>query len=147
MGFYAPAQIVRDARLHGVEVRPVCINGSEWDCTLEPADGRYFAMRLGLRMAKGLSEGHAARLTAHRRALAYRDVEYAWRRAAVTFPYRTKWPAPTHSTVSALLPDRAVGNPGRGRDGVGADDRDWFAASVGAVTGAAGGDPAYAGWR
>ena len=38
MGFYAPAQIVRDARLHGVEVRPVCVNASEWDCTLE-ADG------------------------------------------------------------------------------------------------------------
>jgi error-prone DNA polymerase len=38
MGFYAPAQIVRDARQHGVEVRPVCINASQWDCTLEPAD-------------------------------------------------------------------------------------------------------------
>jgi len=36
MGFYAPAQIVRDAREHGVEVRPVCINESRWDCTLEP---------------------------------------------------------------------------------------------------------------
>jgi error-prone DNA polymerase len=36
MGFYAPAQIVRDARDHGVEVRPVCINASRWDCTLEP---------------------------------------------------------------------------------------------------------------
>ena len=35
MGFYAPAQIVRDAREHGVEVRPVCINASRWDCTLE----------------------------------------------------------------------------------------------------------------
>ncbi|MDP8995206.1 MAG: error-prone DNA polymerase, partial [Pseudomonadota bacterium] len=37
MGFYAPAQIVRDAREHGVEVRPVCINASRWDCTLEEA--------------------------------------------------------------------------------------------------------------
>src|SRR5690606_8903804 len=36
MGFYAPAQIVRDARDHGVGVRPVCINASRWDCTLEP---------------------------------------------------------------------------------------------------------------
>jgi error-prone DNA polymerase len=35
MGFYAPAQIVRDARDHGVAVRPVCINQSRWDCTLE----------------------------------------------------------------------------------------------------------------
>jgi error-prone DNA polymerase len=38
MGFYAPAQIVRDAREHGVEVRPVCVNASRWDCTLEPAE-------------------------------------------------------------------------------------------------------------
>ena len=37
MGFYAPAQIVRDARDHGVEIRPVCVNASRWDCTLEPA--------------------------------------------------------------------------------------------------------------
>src|SRR4249920_2031814 len=37
MGFYAPSQIVRDAELHGVEVRPVCVNTSEWDCTIEPA--------------------------------------------------------------------------------------------------------------
>ncbi|GLV25834.1 hypothetical protein TomTYG45_22670 [Sphingobium sp. TomTYG45] len=47
MGFYAPAQIVRDARQHGVEVRPVSINHSHWDCTLEPARGRYGAVRLG----------------------------------------------------------------------------------------------------
>ena len=37
MGFYAPAQIVRDARDHGVEVRPADVNFSDWDCTLEPA--------------------------------------------------------------------------------------------------------------
>src|SRR6185437_16229670 len=38
MGFYAPAQIVRDARDHGVEVRPADVNFSDWDCTLEPLD-------------------------------------------------------------------------------------------------------------
>ena len=38
MGFYAPAQIVRDAQAHGVEVRPVCVNASRWDCTLEPTE-------------------------------------------------------------------------------------------------------------
>ncbi|HEY1605823.1 MAG TPA: error-prone DNA polymerase [Allosphingosinicella sp.] len=38
MGFYQPAQIVQDAQKHGVEARPVCINKSEWDCTLEPPD-------------------------------------------------------------------------------------------------------------
>ncbi len=60
MGFYAPAQIVRDAELHGVEVRPVCINASQWDCTLEAADRKYLAVRLGLRMVKGLAEAYAA---------------------------------------------------------------------------------------
>jgi error-prone DNA polymerase len=40
MGFYQPAQIVRDARDHGVEVRPVCVNASRWDCTLEPSPAR-----------------------------------------------------------------------------------------------------------
>ena len=63
MGFYAPAQIVRDARDHGVEVRPVCINASDWDCTLEPAGDR-FAVRLGLRMVKGLAEAHAQAILA-----------------------------------------------------------------------------------
>ncbi len=62
MGFYAPAQIVRDARDHGVEVRPVCANASRWDCTLEPTGSRSgFAVRLGLRMVKGLAKAHARR--------------------------------------------------------------------------------------
>ena len=48
MGFYAPAQIVRDARDHGVEIRPVCVNASRWDCTLEPTTVETrFAVRLG----------------------------------------------------------------------------------------------------
>jgi error-prone DNA polymerase len=83
MGFYAPAQILRDARAHGVEVRPVCVNASRWDCTLEPAAGRPLAVRLGLRMAKGLSNDDAARIVAHRAATPYRGVEELWRRAGV----------------------------------------------------------------
>ena len=55
MGFYQPAQIVIDARNHGVEVRPVDINHSSWDNTLEEKSGRYFALRLGFRQIKGLS--------------------------------------------------------------------------------------------
>ena len=57
MGFYAPAQIVRDAREHGIDVRPVDVNRSEWDNTLEECmeDGR-FAVRLGFRQVSGLSE-------------------------------------------------------------------------------------------
>ena len=79
MGFYAPAQIVRDAREHGVEVRPVDVNLSDWDCTLEndPAPRGVLqmrhasmnghirtthAMRLGFRQISGLSEDHALRI-------------------------------------------------------------------------------------
>jgi len=56
MGFYAPAQIVRDARDHGVEVRPVDVNHSDWDCSLEPSSGARRALRLGFRQVKGLAE-------------------------------------------------------------------------------------------
>ena len=83
MGFYAPAQIVRDARLHGVTVRPVCVNASEWDCTLEAMGGKYLAVRLGLRMAKGLARTHADEVVAQRRGAGYRSVEDLWRRAHV----------------------------------------------------------------
>ncbi len=66
MGFYAPAQIVRDARTHGVKVRSVSINHSRWDCTLEPGEGRYLVVRLGLRMVKGLANKDAAAIIAAR---------------------------------------------------------------------------------
>jgi len=83
MGFYAPAQIVRDAREHGVEVRPVCVNASRWDCTLEPGEGQRLAVRLGLRMVKGLSNDDAARIVAYRAATPYGGIEELWRRAGV----------------------------------------------------------------
>ncbi|MDQ2656409.1 MAG: OB-fold nucleic acid binding domain-containing protein, partial [Bacteroidota bacterium] len=54
MGFYQPAQIVIDARKHGVEVRPVDINHSTWDNILEDKVGKYFALRLGFRQVRGL---------------------------------------------------------------------------------------------
>lgn len=56
MGFYQPAQIVIDARRHGVEVRPVDVNYSLWDNKLEEKAGKYFAVRLGFRQVKGLRE-------------------------------------------------------------------------------------------
>ncbi len=63
MGFYAPSQIIRDAKAHGVEVRPVDINHSQWDCTLEPADvDGTFAIRLGMRLVKGLAHDEAERI-------------------------------------------------------------------------------------
>ncbi|MBX9462827.1 MAG: error-prone DNA polymerase [Aquamicrobium sp.] len=84
MGFYAPAQIVRDAREHGVEIRPVCINASHWDCTLEATgdDGR-FAVRLGLRMVKGLGNAETARLISCREDQPYLSVDDLWRRAGI----------------------------------------------------------------
>ncbi len=75
MGFYAPAQIVRDARLHGVQVLPVSVNDSAWDCTLENADGPYLALRLGLRMAKGLAAADGERLLQRRGAKLYASIE------------------------------------------------------------------------
>ena len=63
MGFYAPAQLVRDAREHGVEVRPVDVNRSDWDCTLEPAaEAGAFAVRLGFRQVKGVAREAAERI-------------------------------------------------------------------------------------
>ena len=80
MGFYAPAQIVRDAREHGVEVRPVCINASYWDNMLEP-DGRGgLALRLGFRQIKAMRQDEADWIAAAR-GNGYRDVAAVWRRA------------------------------------------------------------------
>jgi error-prone DNA polymerase len=84
MGFYAPAQIVRDARDHGVEVRPVCVNASRWDCTLEPTETEgSFAVRLGLRMVRGIANAHAAALVGARADEPYTSIDDLWRRAHV----------------------------------------------------------------
>ena len=103
MGFYAPAQIVRDAREHGVEVRPVDVNHSFWDCTLEsgacpspsrsagpslsPLSGeragvRGWALRLGFRQIKGFAEADAERLVAAR-GEGYPDPRALWRRSGL----------------------------------------------------------------
>ena len=83
MGFYAPAQIVRDAREHGVVVRPPCINASHWDNLMEP-DGRGgLALRLGLRQIKGLAEEEAQWIVGAR-GNGYTAVEDVWRRAGVS---------------------------------------------------------------
>ncbi len=100
MGFYAPAQIVRDAREHGVEVRPVDINHSEYEATLEPGPraaehlhemhrdmandvrARY-AVRLGLQEVKGLAEEAAKRIVA-RRGAGYVSLRDLWLRTALS---------------------------------------------------------------
>ncbi len=110
MGFYAPAQLVRDAKEHGVEVRPVDVNASAWDCTLEdeahghegtkaqggeasraddPATwGRGGpAVRLGMRLVKSLSERHAHAIAEERAARGpFQSIEEVWRRARVPVP-------------------------------------------------------------
>jgi DNA polymerase III alpha subunit/intein/homing endonuclease len=83
MGFYAPAQLVRDARAHGVEVRAVDVRASDWDATLERrADGEP-ALRLGLRLVKSLSEAGAGRVVAARAARAFTSVADLASRAAL----------------------------------------------------------------
>jgi error-prone DNA polymerase len=74
MGFYAPAQLVRDARSHGVEVRAVDAMISGWDCTLERRTDGCPALRLGLRLVKHLSIEGAARLRAARAARAFDSI-------------------------------------------------------------------------
>ncbi len=62
MGFYLPAQLIQDARRHGVDVRPVDVCHSDRDCTLEPGTGRAPALRLGLRLVNGLPREAADRI-------------------------------------------------------------------------------------
>jgi error-prone DNA polymerase len=84
MGFYAPAQIVRNARENHVEVRPVCANASRWDCSLEVTnDEDKFAVRLGFRMVKGLANAHAASIVAARGDQPFASVDDLWRRAGI----------------------------------------------------------------
>jgi DNA-directed DNA polymerase III PolC len=83
MGFYAPAQLVRDARAHGVEVRPVVVDTSAWDCTLERCEDGRPALRLGLRMVKRLSEEGAKRLVAARAVRSFTGLEDLAERASL----------------------------------------------------------------
>jgi error-prone DNA polymerase len=82
MGFYAPAQIVRDVREHRVEVRPICVNASHWDNRLERRADGALALRLGFRQIKGFKEEDAGWIVAAR-GNGYRDPESVWLRAGV----------------------------------------------------------------
>jgi error-prone DNA polymerase len=84
MGFYAPAQLVRDAREHDVEVRAVDVNHSDWDCTLEPAKRGPWpcAVRLGMRLVDGLGREDAERLM-QARGEGYEDPAAIRRRAGL----------------------------------------------------------------
>lgn len=82
MGFYAPAQIVGDARAHGVDVRPPDVNLSDWDNILEPDGWGGWAVRLGFRQIDGVSEEEMRRLAAARGA-GYRTLTDIRRRAGL----------------------------------------------------------------
>ncbi len=132
MGFYAPAQIVRDAREHGVVVRPPDVGVSDWDCTLEP-HGSDFAMRLGLRQIDGFRQDWAEAITAARadgpfggaedlRARAGLPVQALERLAAAdalrrpeAFPPRGAMGGPGPAARRARAPVRRRGAEGGGR--------------------------------
>jgi error-prone DNA polymerase len=102
MGFYSPATLVGDAQRHGVEVRPIDVLHSAWDCTLEPlvseANGSVgpaalgYAVRMGLRWTKGLSRPDAERLLEARRARPFGSLE--------DFVRRTRLPTRVHDTLA-----------------------------------------------
>ena len=84
MGFYQPPQLVDDARRHGIDVRPVDVRHSDWDCTLEPWPDdpqRQPALRLGLRLVRGLRQDAAERIGAARARRAFGDLDDLVQRA------------------------------------------------------------------
>jgi error-prone DNA polymerase len=74
MGFYAPAQLVRDARDHGVEVRPVDVNHSDWDCTLEATSHDALTLRLGFRLIRGFPKARVESIVRARQDRPFRSV-------------------------------------------------------------------------
>lgn len=84
MGFYAPAQLIRNAQEHGVQILPVCANRSRWNSTLEPTDHpNRFAVRMGFRMIKGLKTADMAVMIAARGELPFKSLQDLWRRSGV----------------------------------------------------------------
>ncbi|MHC6225352.1 error-prone DNA polymerase [Pseudomonas sp. X10] len=75
MGFYSPDQLLQEARRQGIEVRPVDVCHSGWDCSLESQDESHLAIRLGLRQIRGFAEADAWRLEQARAQRPWRDVE------------------------------------------------------------------------
>lgn len=68
MGFYQPAQLVIDARNHGVEVREIDVNHSNWDNILQEKSGKYYALRLGFRQISGIRQEDIEKLILHRKS-------------------------------------------------------------------------------
>jgi error-prone DNA polymerase len=86
MGFYSPATIVEDARRMGVQVRPIDVMHSQWDCTLEALGANHamdFAVRMGLRFVKGLGQGEAESIANARRQEPFEDLKDFVRRTGL----------------------------------------------------------------
>ncbi|HTL37474.1 MAG TPA: LAGLIDADG family homing endonuclease, partial [Kofleriaceae bacterium] len=93
MGFYSPATIVGDAQRHGLEIRPIDVTVSDWDCTLEPASDEFrYAVRMGLRWLKGIQLAEGQTIALARRERAFANVE--------DFVRRTHLPVRTHTTIA-----------------------------------------------
>lgn len=75
MGFYSPSQLIQDARQHQVEVRPICVNASEVEHTLEALESGRHALRLGLALVRGLSRAGAEKVVTHRPAKGYKTAQ------------------------------------------------------------------------
>ncbi|WP_415845105.1 error-prone DNA polymerase [Stutzerimonas zhaodongensis] len=75
MGFYNPDQILQDARRHGLEIRPVDIHYSDWDCSLEPTQTDQPAIRLGMRLVRGFREDDARRIETARQQQPFASIE------------------------------------------------------------------------
>ena len=104
MGFYSPDQLLQEARRQGVEVRPVDVFHSEWDCTLEPVGEHALAIRLGLRQVRGFAEADARRLEQARAQRPWRDVEDLCLRAGLD--YRARARLADAGALRALARDR-----------------------------------------
>lgn len=93
MGFYSASQLVQDARRHGIQVRPVDVRASDWDCTLEPDPldpAAQPALRLGLRLVRGFRVETAARISAARAQRCFDDVVDLADRAVLDTRERTR---------------------------------------------------------
>ncbi|EME01871.1 error-prone DNA polymerase [Stutzerimonas stutzeri NF13] len=81
MGFYSPDQVLQDVRRHGIKVRPVDVRYSDWECSLEPTGAVQPAIRIGLRMIRGVREAEGRRIEAARQLQAFTNVDDLCRRA------------------------------------------------------------------
>jgi error-prone DNA polymerase len=83
MGFYSASQLTQDLRRHGVAVRPVDVNYSDWDCSLERREDGTAAMRIGLRQIKGLTEAAGKKIAHLREEEAYSSIQQLLERATL----------------------------------------------------------------